>query len=329
MTTLHRARPSTFLVIVTVVALTFLAACGSSADRSTSSAVAARNARPCPTIAGPDEQQLSATGAGVSRVQVTLADRNRASVDQDCRVLRTQVRFPTSRTHALPLIVVAHGRDGDPSALAPLLDAWARAGYVVAAPKLPTTPKDERGNSVREESAEQARDLSFVVTELLHRDASSASSAIHGLINPTKIGAAGMSLGGLAIYGLISNTCCRDRRIDAAILMAAVRRQFPGEQYEPNHAPVFLVQGDADPGYHNSVEGYPELTPPKWFLTLHGSGHAPPFEVPPGPNAPLAYRSTTLFWDRYLGGNRAAGGQIVKAVEASNGRGTLQHDPGP
>ncbi len=133
-----------------------------------------------------------------------------------------------------------------------------------------------------------------------------------------------MSLGGLGVYGMISNTCCRDRRIGAAILMAAVRRDFPGERYEDNEVPVLLVQGDEDPGYHNSLDAYPELSPPKWFLTLHGSGHSPPFEMPPGPEAPLVQATTTSFWDRYLKGDDAAGERIVADVRASHGRATLR-----
>ncbi|MEO6467529.1 MAG: hypothetical protein ABIP21_00405 [Acidimicrobiia bacterium] len=234
--------------------------------------------------------------------------------------------MPTSRSGPLPLIVVAHGLDGDPGALAPLLDAWARRGYVVAAPRLPTTEKDDDGSSTRQESVEQARDLSFVISRLLDTSAHAPFGVLRRAIDPTRIGAAGMSLGGLAVYGLISNTCCRDARVRAAVLMAAVRRQFPDDHYEPNRAPVLLVQGDKDGGYHNSVEAYPELVSPKWFITLHGSGHAPPFEVPVGPEAPLVATTTGDFWDRYLGGDQDAAQNIVRAVQASAGRADLRFD---
>ena len=234
--------------------------------------------------------------------------------------------MPLHHVEALPLIVVAHGFDGDPSSLAPLLDGWARRGYVVAAPRLPTTEKDDEGSSTRQESIEQARDLSFVISRLVDASAHGRGGAVSNSIDPHRIGAAGMSLGGLAVYGLISNTCCRDVRVRAAVLMAAVRRQFPDDHYGPNRAPVLLVQGDKDGGYHNSVDAYPELAPPKWFITLHGSGHAPPFEVPPGPEAPLVAATTGDFWDRYLGGQRTAARDIVRTVRASQGRAGLRFD---
>ncbi len=265
-------------------------------------------------------------------VRVTIVDRQRPTRAQSpaepCRVLRTDVRIPLHRIGPLPLIVVAHGLDGDPSSLAPLLDSWARRGYVVAAPRLPITEKDDEGSSTRQESIEQARDLSFVISRLVDASAQLGDGALSDSIDPRRIGAAGMSLGGLAVYGLISNTCCRDPRVRAAVLMAAVRRQFPDDHYGPNHAPVLLVQGDADGGYHNSVDAYPELAPPKWFVTLHGSGHASPFEVPPGPEAPIVAATTGDFWDRYLGGSRDAAQNIVRTIQASQGRAGLRFEAG-
>ena len=290
--------------------------------------------RRCRATADVGERTLGDSTPGVSRVLVTLVDRHRSTAANSspaatpCRILRTEVRAPTRRTHPLPLIVVAHGADGDPSSLAPLLDAWARAGYVVAAPKLPTTEKDEHGAALRRESVEQAHDLSFVITELVRRSEQSLDGALRDTIDRRHIGAAGMSLGGLAVYGLVSNTCCRDPRVRAAVLLAAVRRQFPDDHYEENRAPVMLVQGDADGGYHNSVEAYPELAPPKWFITLHGSTHSPPFEVPPGPEAPLVSATTTSFWDRYLRGSERAEHQITRAVRESHHRATLRRDLG-
>jgi dienelactone hydrolase len=272
--------------------------------------------------------------AGVTRITLMLVDPRRPTPAiphrpaSPCRVLPTELRYPTAVTRPVPLIVVAHGLDGSPSSLAPLLDAWARAGYAVAAPTFPTTRKDSHGASLASEPVDQAADMRFVIGQLVGRSRTAAASPLTGLIDGTRIGAAGMSLGGLGVYGLVSNTCCRDTRVRAAILMAAVRREFPDERYEDNRAPVLLVQGDADSGYHNSVEAYPELVPPKWFITLHGSGHSPPFEVPPGPEAPLVYTTTTLFWDRYLKGTTAAADQIADAVRASHGRATLQRDLG-
>ena len=291
-------------------------------------------AAPCRVAPGATagSDRVHAPGEPLTKIRVTLVDRRRTTpaiptrAASSCRVLPTEIRYPTASTQPLPLIVVAHGLDGDPRSLATLLDAWARAGYVVAAPRFPTTKKDSRGETLLSESVDQAADMSFVIDQMLLRNRTPVAGPLHGRIDGRHIGAAGMSLGGLSVYGLVSNTCCRDRRVDAAVLMAAVRRQFPDDRYEENQVPVLLIQGDADGGYHNSVDAYPELAPPKWFITLHGSVHSPPFEVPPGPEAPLVYRTTAWFWDRYLKDERPAADRIEHAVHASHGRATLHRD---
>lgn len=294
-----------------------LAACGSGGHRAaapTPAAVLCRAPTGAPVPAEP-------TDPAVTRLETVVTDPRPTT----CRVLPTEIRFAAGSEGAGPLLVVAHGLDGTPSALAPLLDSWARAGYVVAAPTFPLTAKDESGNSERSESVDQADDLRAVIDAVT--SASRAPGApLHGRVDTDHVGVAGMSLGGLAVYALISNSCCRETRVDAAIVMAGVRRDFPDERYGSNDAPVLLLQGDVDPGYHNSVDAYPELAPPKWFVTLHGSRHAPPFEVPNGPEAPFVQTVTRDFWDRYLRGDRAAATDLVAAVAAQHGTASLRRD---
>jgi dienelactone hydrolase len=251
----------------------------------------------------------------VTRVDFTLAHR----VAGRCRVLVTQVRSPTGAGGKLPLIIAIHGADGDPSRLAPLLDIWAKAGYVVAAPTFLKTEKDARGKALASEVAQQAADARFVLDGLLDR-----APALR--VDPGKIGVAGMSLGGMTVYGLISHTCCQDGRIGAAVVMAGVHDDFPDGQYVHQKMPVLLIQGDADVGYHHSRDAYPQLAPPKWFVTLHGERHSPPFEVPRGKAAGIVDATTSAFWDRSLKGDRAAATTIVDVVRATKGTATLQRD---
>jgi dienelactone hydrolase len=251
----------------------------------------------------------------VTRVDFTLAHR----VAGRCRVLVTQVRSPTGTGGKLPVILAIHGADGDPSRLAPLLDVWAKAGHVVAAPTFLKTRKDARGKALASEVAQQAADARFVLDELLDR-----APALR--IDPSEVGVAGMSLGGMTVYGLISHTCCQDGRIQAAIVMAGVHDNFPSGRYVHQSVPVLLIQGDADIGYHHSRDAYPQLAPPKFFITLHGERHSPPFEVPRGAVAGVVDVTTTLFWKRYLGDDIAAARALVRVVAATKGKATLQRD---
>ena len=229
-------------------------------------------------VDGPTGGTPMPSSTGITRTDYTFAHR----LGGKCRILVTQVRAPSPPSPSppspspLPVILTVHGLDGSPDALAPLLDGWTRAGYVVAAPTFPTTKKDARGKALRAEVVEQAADARFVLDELLDR-------ADPLGIDAHEVGAAGMSLGGMTVYGLISHTCCQDGRITAAIVMAGVHDVFPSGRYVHQDVPVLLLHGDADVGLHNSQSAYAQLASPKWFITLHGEGHSPPFEVPRGP----------------------------------------------
>jgi dienelactone hydrolase len=278
-----------------------------------------------PTVGGDDTPGVTRLALTfVDRTRPTAPDGTRADEHLGCRILETSVRIPTAATGPKPLVLALHGRDGDPTSLRPLLDAWVTAGYVVAAPFFLVTAKDHHGNPTSSASARQAADTRFVLDQLLRLDADPAST-LHGAIDPRHVGAAGMSLGGMTVYGLISNTCCRDDRITVAELLAAVYRPFPNGRYQEQQVPVLLVQGDQDEGYHNSMEAYPRLGAPKWFVTLHGSTHSPPFELPRGPEAQLVDTTTTAFWNRYLLGDVTSAQRLVTAIARSNGAASLRH----
>ena len=265
---------------------------------------------------------------GVTRVVFTFVDRSRPTApDRDnqpgdppeCRVLRTAVRWSTGISGPRPLILAVHGRDGDPSTLRPLFDAWVRAGYVVAAPFFLVTQKGEDDKPTGAAMRRQVADARFVLDQVLQLN-TDPTSAIHGLVDPQRVGAAGMSLGGMTVYGLVSNTCCRDPRIGAAVLLAAVYRPFPGGKYVRPQPPTMLIQGDEDDGYHNSLTAYPNLAPPKWFITLKGSEHSPPFEIPRGPEADVVDDATTAFWNLSLVGSEGRGRRDRRAREGDPGR---------
>ena len=166
---------------------------------------------------------------------------------------------------------------------------------------------------------DQAADARFVLDEVLDR-------ADEFGIDPDEVGAAGMSLGGMTVYGLISHPCCEDGRVSAAVVMAGVHDAFPSGTYHHQDVPVLLLHGDADVGYHHSTSAYAQLAPPKWFVTLHGERHSPPFEVPRGTASAIVDTTTVLFWNRYLKGDSAAAQGIVDAVRQTNGKATLRRN---
>jgi predicted dienelactone hydrolase len=223
----------------------------------------------------------------------------------------------------MPLVLLAHGANGNPYKFNQLMETWARAGYVVVAPLFPRS-SDTGGNLVGD-YVEQPADVTFVLDRVLEAS-TRRRSPLHQRIDPRRIGLAGLSLGGFTTYGTVFHSCCRDDRIDAAILMSALLGPFPNGVYELRAVPTLLLHGDADGLYPQSVDAYPQLSAPKWFVTLHGGLHATPFEDDRAPSDEVVRAVTTAFWDRYLKGQRAAASRIVDAVGASGGTATLQRD---
>jgi len=263
----------------------------------------------------------SRAGADVTTYQVTLVDPSRPTdatsvlPASDERTLETTIAFPTDAKKRLPLIVLAHGLDGNPGKFKILMSAWAAAGYVVAAPQFPLTNDLKEGESLVPDYENQPADVSFTIDEVLKMGKKSSDEKIAGLVDKRHIGVAGLSLGGGTVYGLVFNTCCIDERVDAAVVMSGIRLDFDEGEFDFRDLPTLLVHGDADGIYNISVETYPQLGTPKWFVTLHESTHAAPFEDSVDPADDAVPVITTAFFDRYLKGEKAAAKRLVKAVD--------------
>ena len=271
----------------------------------------------------------TADTTGLTTLTTTFVDTTRASPASatqpavPSRTLVTTITFPKSAKKPLPLLVLAHGADGNTNKFDELMARWAHAGYVVAAPLFPRS-SDVGGNYIQD-VAQQPADVSYVIDEVLRLNRAK-KSPLHDRIDRKRIGLGGMSLGGWTSYGAVFHACCRDDRIDALVLMAAVRAGFDGGEYEFRTIPTLLVHGDADGLYPHSTAAYPDLVAPKWFVTLHGGTHASPFEDSPDPYTEVVGATTTAFWDRYLKGERPAALALEDAVAASGGLATLQRD---
>jgi predicted dienelactone hydrolase len=248
---------------------------------------------------------------------VTLVDTSRPTVDPanpagdaPTRTLRTVVYVPRGKG-PFPLVLMAHGGDGNPDEFTQLLGAWAGAGYAVAAPAFPLTSNRSPKPLVAADYLNQPADLSFVLTQVLAR-AKQQSSPLYRRVDPRHIGAAGLSLGGTTVFGLAS--CCRDPRIDALLLMDPVSLPF-ATSVVAFHTPVTFIHIDTDPvaPYATSAQAFAAAPPPKFLMTLHGGLHAEPYEDTPSPHDAAVIGASTAFWDAYLRGERRAVAEISRA----------------
>jgi dienelactone hydrolase len=243
------------------------------------------------------------------------------------RSLHTTIWYPTGSKGPFPLIVFAHGNRGTGRGYELLLSAWAAAGYVVAAPDFPVSSLDLPGIAGLTDIEQQPADVSFVITTVLALDR--AKDGLGRIIDRSRIGVAGHSFGAVTTLGVAFRSCCRDKRVKAAISMSGTPL-IHGTDFKGIRTPLLLIHGDADQevGYGGSVSAFERASQPKFLLTLLGEGH---FDYLLGlsthENVALAVLHATIdFWDGFLKGDAARIAQLELDAFVP-GRTTLQLTP--
>ena len=171
-----------------------------------------------------------------------------AGQDLGRRTLVTQVWYPLARGPAgpFPVLMFAPGFLQCPGAYSGLLQAWASAGYVVAAVTFPRTSCHLGAGAYEADLVNQPQDMSYVLTRLLALSARPGNS-FSGLLDPQEAGAAGQSDGGDTVAALAANTCCTDRRLKAvAVLSGAEWAPMPGRYFPGGAPPMLFTQGSAN-----------------------------------------------------------------------------------
>jgi dienelactone hydrolase len=220
------------------------------------------------------------------------------------RTLPTDLYIPTASTPR-PLIMFSHGYHGAPRKFSQLFRAWARAGYMVAAPRFPLT--SDRGDPYDEvaDVVNQPGDISFVLTQLL-------DGSLKSRIDASRIAAAGLSLGGATTYGLVESPCCIDHRFRSAALFDAVRLPL-GAPFRQNTIPLLIAHIDTDLAvpYRTAKQAYAESASPKWLLTFESGIHPEAYENTPSPHDRTATQTSLDFFDLTLLGDASARARLL------------------
>ena len=190
------------------------------------------------------------TRAEVEHVTLELVDTSRPTpagaglLHADQRRLVTEVYVPAG-TGPFPFIAFSHGLNGHPRKFTQLLEAWAEAGFAVAAPAFPLSNDEVPGEATFADLGSQPGDISFVIDELLARSADE-TDPLYGTVDPARIGVAGLSLGGATTYGVAFNDCCLDERPIAAMVLDGARLTVGGEFHMDSGLPLLIMHADED-----------------------------------------------------------------------------------
>lgn len=205
---------------------------------------------------------------------------------------------PAAAEGPFPLVMFSHGFTASGPAYGPVLEQWAAAGYVVAAPTFPLSSGAAPGGPALGDYIYQPADISFVLGEVLALDASE-SDPFEGLIDEERVAASGHSLGAITSIGLAYNGCCEDDRIDAYIPISGLRLPFFDDSFAYDEgAPLLLIHGEDDGTvpFSGSESLFTEAPAPKYLLRLIDGPHTP-F---PGPGGPVINDAVIAFLDAYL-----------------------------
>jgi dienelactone hydrolase len=293
----------------------------------------------------------SASPVEVGFRTLTLIDRSRTArlpgSGTQPRIMTTEVFYPalgsvgTGDVHdapaartagPYPLVIFGQGFGPPPGYYVRLLDALARAGYVVAAPRYPFASLGAQGSPAypltnEADQVNQPGDDRFVITEMLAQSAR-ANTPFSGLINPRRIAVSGQSDGGDAALAVAFDPALHDPRVGAAVIFSGAEIPELGAFAFPTHGPPLLATQGSDDTINlpaATAQFFTGAPRPKFLLTLIGAMHLPPYHSQQ-PQLGIVASVTIAFLDRYLKGQHA-GLRRMQAVGDVPGVATLSSNP--
>jgi pimeloyl-ACP methyl ester carboxylesterase len=214
------------------------------------------------------------------------------------RPVTTIVRYPSSGG-PYPLVVFGHGYALTPAMYWRLLQAWASAGYVVAAPVFPRGNANAPGGPTESDLPNQPADMSLVITRLLALGVQ-PGSLLYGRIEPGRIAVAGHSDGAVTALAAAYDSRFRDRRVGAAVILSGAEMTGMGA-FPARGPPLLAMQGTADAinDPANTEAYFRRARRPKFLVLLTGASHRPPY-TSEEPQLGIVERVTIAFLDHYL-----------------------------
>ncbi len=208
---------------------------------------------------------------------------------------------PATAGGPYPLIVFGHGFAVTPQPYARLLQSWARAGYVVAAPVFPLGSANAPGGPDEADVINQPKDMSFVISSLVSLSRP-GGGPLAGLVDPAQIAVAGHSDGGETALAVAYSRRFRDPRVDAAVILSGAEMSgVGGYSFTLGSPPLLAAQGTDDtfnePRYTNAF--FKLAQRPKFQLRLLGAGHLSPY-THQQPQLAIVERVTVAFLNGYL-----------------------------
>ncbi|MDA8295917.1 MAG: hypothetical protein M0004_04895 [Actinomycetota bacterium] len=293
----------------------------------------------------------------VGLIDCTFVDTSRPTknwatgVSTPGRRLLTEVRYPTTngvaaretpRAHPayrrgpFPLIVFAPGFKVYPVEYRALLDAWVRAGYVVAAPVFPDTNPAAvaaQGNIAESDLVNQPADVAFVTRRLeaAARGQSPNCAFVKGLMSTGPVVLAGQSDGGDTVAALAyehanASLLSGLQVHGVAVLSGAEIDTAPGAYGASASSPPMLFtqsRNDACNTPEDAAQLYNAVNEnDKWFLDLTAKTHIGPYNGRNAESFDVVVKATEAFFRAEIAGV-SPGAFLRQAVAGKSAVATL------
>jgi len=168
------------------------------------------------------------------------------------------------------------------------LHYWAAAGFIAVSIKFPLTNTDTPGGPKQADLLNEPGDVSFVLSRIAHLPARDAD--LQPIIDATRVGLMGQSLGATVVFDLGFNKRYHDPRIKAVVPMSGGCvpcgpgiGEGDGVYFTGPSLPVMFIHGTADPAapIEHSAQEYAQAPAPKFFVRMIGALHVqfgPPWD---------------------------------------------------
>ena len=198
-------------------------------------------------------------------------DANKEYAGDSSRQLNTRIWYPEDDNGAHPLIVYSHGFMSSRTGGTYLAENLASHGYVVAAADFPLTNTFAPGGPNISDVVNQPGDVSFIIDSVIGLKA----KPFKGEIDVQRIGAMGLSLGGLTTELVTFHPKLRDDRIKASVSIAGPAAMFSKQFFDTTDTPFLMIAGTVDAlvNYELNALIIPERVASGRLLTIADGSH--------------------------------------------------------
>jgi len=190
------------------------------------------------------------------------------------RELKGVIWYPEKPGHQFPLIVYSHGFMSSVSEAEYLVNFLVPKGYILVAVNYPLSHGSAPGGPNVNDVINQPGDVSFVIDTLLTRNAD-ATNSLYDLVDPSRIAAVGLSLGGLTTQLVAFHRDVRDPRLNAAVSIAGPSTFLEPRFFETSDIPFMMIAGSADAAipYATNAAPIPSKANGSLLVTLDQGSH--------------------------------------------------------